>query len=157
MKLQKLCCPLGISNDHNVTRAILNDTVSGKVILVLFRFSCKLSTLCSLKDQNRTKYLLLQNYMASSVSMILASTAQQVMCMFSLHKKKKKKKHKKRDRKLEKPPCESQRCWLHGVLELVSSVTINITLDFTTCCKSSLQDHLGSLRARVESRHVRRA
>lgn len=73
MKLQKLCSPLGISNDHNVTRAILNDTVSGKVILVLFRFSCKLSTLCSLKkEQNRTKYLLLQNYMASSVSMILA-------------------------------------------------------------------------------------
>jgi len=100
MKLQKLCSPLGISNDHNVTRAILNDTVSGKVILVLFRFSCKLSTLCSLKDQNWTKYLLLQNYMASSVSMILASTAQQVMCMFSLHKKKKtQKKHKKNTKK----------------------------------------------------------
>jgi len=115
MKLQKLCCPLGISNDHNVTRAILNDTVSGKVILVLFRFSCKLSTLCSLKDQNRTKYLLLQNYMASSVSMILASTAQQVMCMFSLHKKKKKKKKKKKTKKKREEARETS-VWVTKVL-----------------------------------------
>ncbi|KAJ6919639.1 hypothetical protein NC651_013553 [Populus alba x Populus x berolinensis] len=92
MKLQKLCSPLGISNDHNVTRAILNDTISGN------------------KERGSSRNLRLSLKGADSM-----------------------------------------------VLELVSSVTINITLDFTTCCKSSLQDHLGSLKARVESRHVRRA
>lgn len=163
MKLQKLCSPLGISNDHNVTRAILNDTVSGKVILVLFRFSCKLSTLCSLKkDQNRTKYFLLQNYMASSVSMILAFSFSvryhlqlNKFCACFLFQTKKNTK-KERKRKLEKPRV-SHKGADSMVLELVSSVTINITLDFTTCCKASLQDHLGSLRAHIESRHVRRA
>jgi hypothetical protein len=74
--------------------------------------------------------------------------------VFSSRQKKNTKTERKR--KLEKPRV-SHKGADSMVLELVSSVTINITLDFTTCCKASLQDHLGSLRAHIESRHVRRA
>lgn len=88
--------------------------------------------------------------MAFSVSMILTYITLHIF--FSSKKK-------RNEGNLRKPKNVNHKGAASTVLELVSPVTFNITLDFsfsTTCCKSYLQDHLGSFRARMELRHTRR-